>query len=113
MDIDRLFAKSSLIPVIVNDYKTGKTLMLAYMNKESLEKTMETGYTWFYSRSRGRLWNKGETSGHYQRVVNITADCDYDTLLVLVRQRGPACHTGHTSCFFNRIWEQETQEGGG
>ncbi|MEI6579746.1 MAG: phosphoribosyl-AMP cyclohydrolase, partial [Eubacteriales bacterium] len=105
MDLDLLFLKSELIPTIITDYKTGKTLMLAYMNKESLEKTFEAGYTWFYSRTREKLWNKGETSGHTQRVINITADCDFDTLLIRVEQIGPACHTGNETCFFNKIWE--------
>lgn len=107
MDLNLLFRKSELIPVIVNENKTGKTLMLAYMNRESLEKTMKTGYTWFYSRSRGKLWNKGETSGHTQKVVKIKVDCDFDTLLVRVIQTGPACHTGHKSCFYKKIWEAE------
>ena len=79
---------------------TDEVLMLAYMNEESLTKTIETGYTWFYSRSRGRLWQKGEESGHVQRVVCITGDCDEDTLLVKVEQTGPACHTGARTCFF-------------
>lgn len=82
---------------------TGEVLMLAYMNEESLKKTLETGYTWFFSRSRQKLWNKGETSGHVQRVIKITADCDFDTLLVEVEQTGPACHTGNKTCFFNEI----------
>lgn len=77
--------------------------MLAYMNQESLQKTLETGYTWFYSRSRQKLWNKGESSGHVQRVLSVTADCDLDTLLIEVEQTGPACHTGSKSCFFNEI----------
>ncbi|MEI6580114.1 MAG: phosphoribosyl-AMP cyclohydrolase, partial [Eubacteriales bacterium] len=67
----------------------------------------ETGYTWFYSRSREKLWNKGETSGHTQRVINIMADCDFDTLLISVEQIGPACHTGNETCFFNELWEAE------
>jgi phosphoribosyl-AMP cyclohydrolase len=107
--VERLFRKSHLIPTIIKDYRTGRILMMAYMNRESLEKTLETGYTWFYSRSRHRLWNKGETSGHVQKVLKITADCDYDTLLIKVKQSGPACHTGHTSCFFNVIWRSEEQ----
>jgi len=107
VDINLLFQKSALIPAVINDYKTGETLMLAYMNRESLEKTMESGYTWFYSRSRQKLWNKGETSGHTQRVISIKADCDYDTLLIKVEQTGPACHTGHQSCFFQTLWEAE------
>lgn len=110
MDINRLFYKQDLIPAIINDYKTGKTLMLAYMNKESLQKTMETGMTWFYSRKRHRLWNKGETSGHTQKVVNISVDCDEDTLLIRVIPNGPACHTGHTSCFYTKLWTAKTKE---
>ena len=104
---DRIFEKSDLVPAIIRDSKTGQDLMLAYMNRESLNKTVETGYTWFYSRSRHKLWNKGETSGNVQRVVSIVADCDFDTLLIKVVPSGPACHTGHTSCFFNKIWEAE------
>lgn len=104
-DIKSLFAKAPLIPAIVQEEATGEVLMLAYMNEESLKKTLETGYTWFFSRSRNKLWNKGETSGHVQRVVSIAADCDNDTLLVKVVQTGPACHTGSKSCFFNTILE--------
>ena len=92
-----------LIPVIVQDYKTNDVLMLAYMNEESLQKTLETGYTWFWSRSRQELWNKGATSGHFQKVVEMYSDCDDDTLLIKVIQTGAACHTGHRSCFFTRI----------
>ncbi|MFO7161306.1 MAG: phosphoribosyl-AMP cyclohydrolase [[Clostridium] cellulosi] len=102
-DIKKCFEKSKLIPAIVQETGTGKVLMLAYMNEESLKKTLETGYTWFFSRSRQKLWNKGETSGHVQRVIKITADCDFDTLLVEVEQTGPACHTGNKTCFFNEI----------
>ena len=87
--------------------KNGAVLMLAYMNKESLQKTMETGYTWFYSRSRQELWNKGATSGHLQKVKSIVADCDNDTLLVTVNQTGVACHTGSYSCFFNQVWKTD------
>lgn len=105
MDIGELFKKSELVPAIVTEHGAGTVLMLAYMNRESLQKTMETGYTWFFSRSRGRLWHKGESSGHVQRVCRITADCDCDTLLVEVVQYGPACHTGAKSCFFNRVFE--------
>jgi phosphoribosyl-AMP cyclohydrolase len=102
MDIKSLFRKSELIPAIVQEAGTGEVLMLAYMNEESLNKTIESGYTWFYSRSRQELWNKGATSGHFQRVVSITADCDEDTLLVIAEQAGNACHTGHHSCFFRK-----------
>ena len=77
--------------------------MLAYMNKESFQKTLETGYTWFWSRSRQELWNKGATSGHLQKVVSIYGDCDNDTLLVNVIQTGVACHTGNYTCFFNKL----------
>ena len=101
--MDDYFQKSELIPAIIVDDATSEVLMLAYMNRESLQKTMESGYTWFYSRSRETLWNKGETSGHTQKVVSVTGDCDKDTLLVRVLQTGPACHTGRHSCFFNQL----------
>lgn len=107
MHLEKFFVKSELIPAIVQEHGTGEVLMLAYMNRESLEKTLETGYTWFFSRSRQKLWNKGETSGHKQKVVSIKGDCDDDTLLVEVIQTGPACHTGSKSCFFNTILEVE------
>jgi len=100
MDFKKYFTKSPLIPAVIQEKGTNKVLMLAYMNEESLRKTMETGYTWFFSRSRNELWNKGATSGHVQKVVNITPDCDDDTLLVIVEQTGPACHTGNKSCFY-------------
>ena len=105
MNIDMFFEKSDLIPAIIQEYGSGQVLMLAYMNKESLELTMKSGRTWFFSRSRGKLWNKGETSGHYQSVKSIEGDCDNDTLLIKVEQTGPACHTGSKSCFFNNIYE--------
>lgn len=103
MDIDIFFKKSELIPAVVQDVKTNQVLMLAYMNRDSLQKTIETGYTWFWSRSRQELWNKGATSGHVQKVVSIYGDCDDDTLLIFVEQTGNACHTGAYSCFFNKI----------
>lgn len=102
-DLDRCFKKAELIPAVVQDVHSKQVLMLAYMNRESLKKTLETGYTWFFSRSRQKLWKKGETSGHVQKVVALYGDCDDDTLLVLVEQTGPACHTGSVSCFFNKI----------
>ncbi|MCL1832048.1 MAG: phosphoribosyl-AMP cyclohydrolase [Oscillospiraceae bacterium] len=102
-DLDKLFAKSELIPAIVQDNDNGQVLMLAYMNRESLGKTLETGQTVFWSRSRSELWHKGETSGHTQRVISIHCDCDDDTLLIKVEQKGVACHTGEYSCFFNQI----------
>ncbi|HIU36395.1 MAG TPA: phosphoribosyl-AMP cyclohydrolase [Candidatus Fimenecus excrementigallinarum] len=108
MDLDKFFQKGELVPAVVQEAGTGEVLMLAYMNRESLQKTLETGYTWFFSRSRGKLWHKGETSGHVQRVVRIAGDCDSDTLLVTVVQTGPACHTGKKSCFFDTIWEETT-----
>ena len=109
MDLERYFQKGDLIPAIVQEAGTGEVLMLAYMNRESLAKTLETGYTWFFSRSRQKLWNKGETSGHKQKVVSVKGDCDDDTLLVEVIQTGPACHTGSKSCFFNTIMEEPTK----
>lgn len=92
-----------LLPAIVQDYKTKQVLMLAYMNKQSLEKTIETGETWFFSRSRKELWHKGATSGNKQTVKQISYDCDGDALLIVVKPKGPACHTGKTSCFFNPV----------
>lgn len=106
MDLKKYFIKSELIPAIVVDDDNSDVLMLAYMNEESMAKTIETGYTWFYSRSRQKLWNKGETSGHTQKVVSITGDCDDDTLLIRVKQKGPACHTGNRTCFFNDIFKE-------
>ena len=103
MELDIYFKKAELIPAIVTDIDTGAVLMLAYMNRESMQKTLETGYTWFWSRSRQELWNKGATSGHLQKVVEIYSDCDDDTLLVKVEQTGAACHTGNHSCFFKKI----------
>lgn len=103
MDLDIFFEKGELIPAIVQETGTGQVLMLAYMNRESLELTLKTGYTWFYSRSRQELWNKGATSGHVQKVIAIYGDCDNDTLLIEVEQTGNACHTGAHSCFFNKL----------
>ena len=107
LDFERFFQKGELIPAVVQEQSTGEVLMLAYMNRESLRLTLETGYTWFYSRSRQELWNKGATSGHLQKVVSITADCDDDTLLVVVNQTGVACHTGAYSCFFKEIYKSD------
>lgn len=103
LNIDDFFKKGELIPTIVQDVNTKSVLMLAYMNKESFQKTLEIGYTWFWSRSRQELWNKGATSGHLQKVVSIYGDCDNDTLLVNVIQTGVACHTGNYTCFFNKL----------
>ncbi|WP_138756353.1 bifunctional phosphoribosyl-AMP cyclohydrolase/phosphoribosyl-ATP diphosphatase HisIE [Paenibacillus sinopodophylli] len=94
---------AGLVPAIVQDAQSKEVLMMAYMNKESLQLSVESGVTWFWSRSRNELWNKGATSGHTQRIVSMTYDCDGDTLLVKVDQVGPACHTGRYSCFFNAV----------
>lgn len=102
-DLEQYFAKGELIPAVVQEASTGQVLMLAYMNKESLKRTLESGYTWFWSRSRQELWNKGATSGHLQNVVAMYSDCDNDTLLVQVEQTGAACHTGHHSCFYTKM----------
>ncbi len=102
-NLERYFKKCDLIPAIIQEHSSGDVLMMAYMNIESLKKTLETGYTWFYSRSRNCLWNKGETSGNVQEVVGIYADCDDDTLLIKVKQTGAACHTGRFSCFYKEI----------
>lgn len=103
------FKKNSdgMVPVIVQDFKTDAVLMMAYMNKEAYEKTLSTGKMTYWSRSRDELWVKGDTSGHYQYVKSLTADCDKDTILAKVSQIGPACHTGSYSCFFNSIMEKE------
>ncbi len=103
MDLESYFQKSALIPTIVQENDTNEVLMLAYMNKVSLQRTLETGTTWFWSRSRNEYWNKGATSGHYQYVKSIAGDCDKDTLLVKVEQNGAACHTGAHSCFFRNF----------
>lgn len=94
-----------LLPAIITDYQTKEVLMLAYMNEESYQKTLETDETWFYSRSRQALWHKGETSGHIQTVKSVRLDCDCDTLLIQVEQKGAACHTGEKSCFFQVVKE--------
>ena len=94
---------NGLVPTIVQDYRTNKVLMLAYMSKVSLLKTLETETTWFYSRSRKELWNKGATSGNIQKVKSIFLDCDLDTILILVEQVGVACHTGELGCFHKKL----------
>ena len=110
-DIETLkFDEKGLIPAIVVDAKSGKVLTLAYMNKESLKISMEEGKTCFWSRSRQELWRKGETSGNYQHIVKITADCDRDALTVLVEKDGPACHTGADSCFNEEIYHSDMNE---
>ena len=110
-DIESLkFDEKGLIPAIVVDAKAGKVLTLAYMNRESLKISMEEGKTCFWSRSRKELWRKGETSGNYQHIVKITADCDRDALTVLVEKDGPACHTGADSCFNEEIYHSDLNE---
>ena len=104
------FDDKGLVPAVVQE-ENGQVLMLAYMNKESLEKTIETGYTWYYSRSRQRLWNKGEESGNKQKVKEISYDCDGDTLLIKVHQTGVACHTGTYTCFSGRKLVEEKEKG--
>jgi len=100
------FDEHGLAPAIVQDAHTREVLMLAYMNEESLARTLETGQTWFWSRSRNELWHKGATSGNTQDVVALTTDCDDDTIVVLVEPAGPACHTGARSCFDLQVAEQ-------
>ena len=108
MNLDELkFDEKCLIPAVVVDSITKKVLTVAYMNRESLEISMEKGLTCFFSRSRQELWLKGETSGNYQHIVSITADCDMDALTVRVKKDGPACHTGENSCFFNKVMEND------
>ena len=106
-DITLKFDSQGLIPAIIQDAETKEVLTLAYMNEESFQKSIETGETWFYSRSRQELWHKGATSGHTQRIQSISYDCDQDALVVLVNPTGPACHNGTTSCFTEFIYKNE------
>ncbi len=111
MNIDDLkFDDKGLIPAVVQDYFSKQVLTVAYMNRESLEISMREGRTCFFSRSRQQLWRKGETSGNTQEIVTIKADCDLDALVVEVIKKGPACHTGSESCFFNPVYQSETQQ---
>lgn len=108
INVDELkFDEKGLIPAVVVDAVTKKVLTVAYMNRESLEISMEKGLTCFFSRSRNELWLKGETSSNFQHIVSITADCDNDALVVVVEKDGPACHTGSESCFTNPLWESD------
>ena len=100
---DLKFDKNGLIPAIIQDYKDGQVLMLAYMNKESLRRSLKLGKTCFWSRSRKEYWVKGLTSGHFQFIKKIAYDCDMDALLIKVRQIGKACHTGNRSCFYRKV----------
>ena len=112
LSIDELkFDDKGLIPAIVTDSETKKVLTLAYMNRESLEISLREGRTCFWSRSRQELWRKGETSGNVQEIVDITADCDRDSLVVQVKKAGPACHLGNDSCFVDKVFESESLQG--
>ena len=106
-DLDLLFQKSDLIPVIIQEEGTGVVLMLGFTNREAVELTLATGTAWFWSRSRQKLWNKGESSGHFLHVKRVVTDCDTDTLLYVCLPDGPTCHTGEKSCFFREIWREE------
>ena len=111
MKIDELkFDANGLIPAVVQDYFSKQVLTVAYMNRESLEISMQEGRTCFFSRSRQQLWRKGETSGNTQEIVTIKADCDMDALVVEVIKKGPACHTGAESCFFNPVYQSEEHQ---
>lgn len=107
MELDQLFQKSDLIPVIIQDINTSEVLMLGFTNREAVERTLQTKTAWFWSRSRQKLWNKGETSGHFLHVRRVITDCDTDTLLYLCAPDGPTCHTGAQSCFFNVLMEEK------
>ena len=104
LDLDLLFQKSKLIPVIIQDAGDGAVLMLGFTNREAVERTLQTKTAWFWSRSRQELWLKGETSGNYQHIVELRADCDRDALLIRVRKEGPACHLGTDSCFDGAVF---------
>lgn len=101
------FDAKGLVPAVVQDVETNAVVMLAYMNAESIKLCLETGYTWFWSRSRQELWNKGATSGNMQKIVEMYYDCDADAILVKAKLNGPACHTGSYSCFFNKFYKAE------
>lgn len=107
INLDTLFEKSELIPAIIQDSETLEVLMLGYMNRESLELTLKNGLCTFFSRSRQKLWLKGETSGNFLHTVSIAYDCDCDTLLIKAKPDGPTCHTGNNSCFYRTLGEEE------
>lgn len=114
VNLDQIaFDEKGLVPAVVQDARSGEVLMVAYMNEASLKKTVETGETWFYSRSRQKLWHKGEESAHFQHVQRIYVDCDADTLVLEVIPDGPACHTNHPSCFYRSLaeWENRKDKG--
>jgi len=104
------FDANGLIPAVIQDAESGTVLMVAYMNREAVQRTVQTGLCTYWSRSRQRFWVKGETSGHFQRVKQIRVDCDADCLLILVEQQGVACHTGHRSCFYRAVEDDELYE---
>lgn len=108
MNLDLLFQKSDLIPVIIQNAEDKTVLMLGFTNREAVDLTLKTKTAWFWSRSRQKLWNKGESSGNFLRVRKVVTDCDTDTLLYSCVPDGPTCHTGAVSCFFNIIWEDKT-----
>jgi len=101
--IDLKYDEKGLVPAIAQDHLTGEVLMLAYMNRESFEKTVKEKRAWYFSRSRNKLWMKGETSGHVQEVKEVYYDCDKDAVLIKIAQTGPACHTGERSCFYRKL----------
>ena len=107
IETKNLFQKSDLIPVIIQHWQTGEVLMLGFTNAEAYELTLQTHTAWFWSRSRRKLWNKGESSGNFLHVKKMVTDCDTDTLLYFCEPDGPTCHTGAHSCFFHTIWEAE------
>ena len=103
------FDEKGLVPAIVQDADSGEVLMMAYMNKEALRRTLSSGEAWFYSRRRKKLWHKGETSGNYIKVCEVWQDCDSDTILVKAKPLGPVCHTGNKTCFFEKLTEQDIE----
>lgn len=103
------FDEKGLVPAIVQDADSGEVLMMAYMNKEALRRTLSSGEAWFYSRSRKKLWHKGETSGNYIKVCSLWKDCDSDTILISGKPTGPVCHTGSKTCFFEKLTEQDIE----
>jgi len=108
MDLSKLKFRDGLIPVIVQDVNTKEVLMLAYANELAIQRSIATGYAYYWSRSRNKLWMKGETSGNTQRLIEIRVDCDCDALLYLVEQKGNACHTGNRTCFFRRLGNEDS-----
>jgi phosphoribosyl-AMP cyclohydrolase len=110
--VELAYDEAGLIPAVVQDEDTGDVLMVAWMNREAVERTLDSGRTWFWSRSRGELWRKGDTSGNVQHVREVRYDCDADTLLVRVHQEGVACHTGNRSCFYRRLEAADVGAGG-